>query len=357
MKILKNILVFTIAIAFAAACNEGIDPITSVSPGVDETAPTVAINYPTQGDLIKIAEGAEFAIDLDAADDIELESVSIIMDGTEVANITNFMDYRRYAPIGGYTLADIQNGTHTLKLTATDLTGKSTSTPEITFDILKMGSFVATYGEIFYMSFDNHLMELATLSDATMVGTSGYGTGKIGGAYAGATDAYLTFPTDGLINSEFSATFWYNVNASPDRSGILTISPPGINTRTSGFRLFREGSTTDQIIKLNVGDNSIDAWFDGGAAATIQPDNADWVHIAFTISTTHVALYIDGVLVSEGDFGPIGWTDCDMLSIGSGEPRFVEWGHKSDLSLYDELRIFDKALTQQEIQTIINAEQ
>jgi hypothetical protein len=40
----------------------------------------------------------------------------------------------------------------------------------------------------------------------------------------------------------------------------------------------------------------------------------------------------------------------------SGAPRFTEWGHLSDESYMDELRIFNKALSQAEIQTIIDDE-
>jgi hypothetical protein len=41
----------------------------------------------------------------------------------------------------------------------------------------------------------------------------------------------------------------------------------------------------------------------------------------------------------------------------SGEPHWTEWGHLSDPSLLDELRIFNKALTQEEIQTLMLKEQ
>jgi hypothetical protein len=78
--------------------------------------------------------------------------------------------------------------------------------------------------------------------------------------------------------------------------------------------------------------------------------------MAFTISGTECVVYINGVVVSQGTFSGIDWTGCDILSIMSGAPRFTEWGHFSDLSLMDELRIFNKALTQTEVQTIMNAE-
>ena len=217
-------------------------------------------------------------------------------------------------------------------------------------------------GEIFYMPFDGNYKDMATGTEATEIGTPGFGTGKKGQAYAGAADSYLTFPTDGLKNNEFSAVFWTKINAVPDRAGILVMGPPDTeaptapNNRKSGFRFFREGSATAQIFKLNAGNGTADTWFDGGAAATVNPATADWVHMAFTISGTECVVYIDGEVVKQGTFGGINWDGCDILSIMSGAPRFTGWDHFSDLSLMDELRIFNKALTQAEIKTILDDE-
>ena len=107
---------------------------------------------------------------------------------------------------------------------------------------------------------------------------------------------------------------------------------------------------------MNAGNGTADSWFDGGAAAQVDPSTGEWVHMAFTISGTECVVYIDGEEVKQGEFGGIDWTGCDILTIGSGAPRFTGWDHKSDLSLIDELRIFDKALSKDEIMTIINAE-
>jgi len=351
MKILNFILVCTITFIFAVSCNEGIDPISSVEPGTDEVAPTLTISSPSEGDVLKLAEGSDLKVMMAAADDIELQSVSIMLDGAEAKNLTSFMDYRRYSPINGVTLGAVANGGHTLKVTATDLTGKSTSSPVINFSVINIAEFVPSYGEIFYMSFDNTVFEFASLTEASIIGTASYAEGKIGQAFAGSTDSYLSFPLDALANEEFSATFWININPDPDRSGMLTVSAPDAsgNNRNFGFRIFREGTSTSQIIKLNIGDGTVDGWLDGGALATVNPE-------AFTIGTDHAALYLDGVSVSELDFGPVDWTNCDQISIASGEPNFTGWSHFSDLSLYDELRIFDKALTQEEIQAIIDDE-
>ena len=61
---------------------------------------------------------------------------------------------------------------------------------------------------------------------------------------------------DRYSSNGISFTFWYKVNTSPDRSGIITINDDADNSndnRTGGLRLFREGSTSSQTIKLNVG--------------------------------------------------------------------------------------------------------
>jgi hypothetical protein len=207
-------------------------------------------------------------------------------------------------------------------------------------------------GEVFYMPFDGNFKELISKTDATQVGTPVFNAGKIGKAYAGAVDSYLTFPTTAMVGSSYSAVFWYKVNASPDRSGILSASLAG-EDRTKGFRLFREGSASAQRIKLNVGTGAGETWNDG---QEIAAPAAGWVHIAFTVSPTHCIVYIDGVVAADAANTGVDWTGCSVLSIGSGAPNFIYWGHSYDLSLYDELRIFNKELSQAEIQAIIAAE-
>jgi hypothetical protein len=87
--------------------------------------------------------------------------------------------------------------------------------------------------------------------------------------------------------------------------------------------------------------------------ADIDPAAGTWAHIAFTIAVDKVVVYINGVVVSEGTFPGVDWTGCDIFSIASGAPRFTEWGHLSDQSLFDELRLFHKALTLAEVQAVM----
>jgi hypothetical protein len=359
MKIFKHISAGGLFLLLAFACNEGIDPISAVEPGPDEAAPTVAINNPTISKIIIpfTDVSAPMNFEFDVSDDIEIQSITISLDGAELETYDDFKDYRR--SVNAFLYEDLPIGDHTVEVRATDVSGKSTSQ---SFPFLLSNIYEAKYpGEIFYMPFEGDLyLDLLSKSDATKVGTPQFAAGKRGKTYAGASSAYLTYPTANLqLGSEFSATFWYKVNASPDRSGILTIGPPDPdlpatpNNRKNGFRFFREGSGSNQTLKLNVGNGTADSWFDGGATASLNPGTAGWVHVAFTISATKVVVYLNGEEVSQGAFSGVNWTGCDVLSIASGAPRFTEWGHLSDQSLIDELRIYNKALSKEDIKLVM----
>ncbi|MDR1370686.1 MAG: LamG domain-containing protein [Dysgonamonadaceae bacterium] len=239
--------------------------------------------------------------------------------------------------------------------------------PPYNYPEMAKPTYEAKYdGEIFYLPFEDNYAEQFTLDEPAVVGTPDFQAGKIGKAYKGAADSYLSFFPKGLSQS-FSAAFWYKLNATPDRGGILCISPDdpaaaaaAKNNRTKGFRFFREPGNGGQTFKLNVGNGTADSWFDGGANAMLNPETtgSGWVFMAFTISKTECIVYINGEIVSQGSIsGGISWEGCENISIGSGAPYFTEWGHLADASLIDELRLFNKTLSQQEIRVIMNAAQ
>jgi hypothetical protein len=295
MKILKNISIPLLVMALAISCQKGIDPISSVPPGTDEAAPTATITYPLAGIPISIPDSVTtVTFKFEATDDIELKKVSLQLDGTEIATFTSFLDYRR--AVISYNYENLSMGDHTLTVVATDMTDKSTST---TRDFKKIPPYIPLPGEVMYLSFDADYSDMITFLAPTIAGTPGFATGKTGQAYAGATDAYLTFPPNGLLNQEFSLTFWYKINAVPDRAGIVAISPPTdavTQDRTSGFRLFRENNGGNQNIGLNIGIGTVDVWMNPFITV---PVTQDWMHIAISISSSHVSIYVNGASVKE----------------------------------------------------------
>ncbi|PKD15781.1 hypothetical protein APR41_10830 [Salegentibacter salinarum] len=207
-----------------------------------------------------------------------------------------------------------------------------------------------------HMPFNGDYRDMVSNREVTEVGSPGFAGESVEGnnAYAGTEGSYLQLPSDGLLSEEFSTTFWYKVNADPERAGIITISPEdeenpdAQNNRTSGFRLFREGNADEQRIKANVGNGSADSWNDGGV---IDVAAGEWVHVALVITETESHIYLDGELVNTGDVpGGIDWTGTNIVSIMSGAPRFTGWDHLADLSYMDNLRFYNKALTAEEVE-------
>lgn len=359
MRFSKYIWLFIIALTFG--CDEGyIDDVTPVQPGSDKEDPVIEINYPVEGTTIRVVEEEiDITVSFEATDDIILEQITLQLDGTNFATLTDFKDYRRVVEEVIYE--GLTSGPHTLTITAVDGEGKTSS---VTVNFEKTEPYTAKYdGEVFYMPFDNEYLELLTLTTATEVGSPGFTTdAKVGtGAYTGAEGAYLTFPAAGLANEAFSAVMWYKLNAEPNRAGVLVMGPEGEDappaTLNNGFKFFREAGGDNQVFKLNAGTGEGNSWFDGGQDASLNPAvDTDWQHLAFTISPEGNTIYINGAVVSTGDFAGPSWEGVEIMSIMSGAPNFSHWDHNSDGSQLDELRVFNRALTQEEIQQIIDDE-
>lgn len=365
MKSLKYFSTAIFALFVWTACDQDyIDPIRKVNQGEDITAPTLNIKFPLEGSQVKSEDAVtSVKISFEALDDIELQDIAVRLDNTEIVKYNEFKDYRQV--VQEYEYTNLTEGAHTLTIVATDKSGKST-TQTVNFE--KTTPYTPLYpGEIFYMPFEGDYTEQVSNTPATVVGSPSIADGKVGKAYLGVADSYLTFPIDTLTKTkEISAVFWIKVNAVPDRAGILTASAedpaptvPGTqNYRGTGFRFFREASAKLQQFKINVGTGGkTESWNDGGK---IDPTAGEWVHFAFVISNTTSTIYINGVKTTGTPEAklttPLDWTDVKLLVIMSGGPHFSEWKHYSDLSMMDELRFFNRALTVEEVNTIMNAE-
>ncbi|PIF00076.1 MAG: hypothetical protein CR994_07745 [Maribacter sp.] len=351
MKTIKHIFASWLAVLFLYGCDQGIDDITEVAPGTDVTAPQITVNSPTEGLSIKVFEEVTaLDVDLEVTDDIEIASIEVLLNGTEIAKFSSFKDYRRV--LEEFTYGNLVDGNHKLTVKATDIEGKTT-TVEVNFS--KEPPYVSMLdGESFYMPFDGDYRDQISFGVATEIGMPGFSSSGYSGigAYKGTTDSYITFPAGELLSDEFSAAFWYKVDANPDRAGILVVGDDA-DDRFQGFRLFREGNADEQRIKLNVGTGDGESWNNGGV---IDVTAGEWIHVAFTISQTQSVIYFNGNQVNTADLAaPIDWTGAESITIGSGGETFSYWNHLSDSSDLDELRFFNKALTQTDIQVMLNS--
>lgn len=351
MKNINKFIIGLLTCFLVFSCEDGIDPITKVDPGADASAPQIKVISPAEGAAIKVFEDVtELNVELEVTDDIEVEFVTVYLNNSEIKKFTEFKDYR--IVLEEFTYENLVDGDHVLKVDAQDIEGK-TSTLEVNFS--KQPPYESLFdGEALYMPFDGDYRDLIGFQMAEEVGSPGFAGSSYAGtnAYQGAVDSYLEFPSEGLLSNEFSAAFWYKASGDPGRAGIM-VAGDDADDRRQGFRLFREGSDTEQRIKLNVGTGTGESWNDGGV---IDVTADEWVHVAFTISQTESKIYFNGIEMNTGNMAaPIDWTNVGPITIGSGGDTFSYWNHKYDNSGFDELRIFNKALSQVEIQIMINA--
>ena len=352
MKSLKYLIYCSLIAILIVSCSKGLDPIVAVAPGEDVSAPQLVITYPVEGKPFVSPDAvATITIKLTATDDIELNTVVLNLDGNDIATLSSFKDYRR--AVINYDYANMTDGNHVLIVTVFDKTGKTTS-QTVNFSKITAPAYTPMDGEVLYFSLDGFYLDLISGNQLTVNGNPGFTTGKVNDAYAGAADAYLQYPTSGILGDEFSLSLWYKINATPQRAGIFAIAPDGgtgtDEERKFGLRFFRENSGANQNLGLNLGIGTTDVWLN--PFITVPPDE-NWMHIAISISTTYATVYVNGTIAKESEIaGKIDWTGCSSISIASGEPNFTIWEHFSDLSLYDEIHIFKKAITAEEVQTL-----
>ncbi|MFO7719330.1 MAG: LamG-like jellyroll fold domain-containing protein, partial [Gillisia sp.] len=315
MKKIKKPLfgILFLLLAFTSCEYDGIDPITAVDPGADAGSPVINILYPTEGTAIKVPQAvASIDIRLEVVDDIEIEKIEVLLNGTQLALFDEFTDYRIVKRT--ITFANVTNGEHTLTVIATDISG-NVATKEVNFS--KEAPYSPKYaGEFFYMPFDGDFMELINIYTADEFGTpttsvnSFFGTGS----YRGVLNSYVTVPlNEEDLGNDFSAAFWYKLSGDAGRAAILVA---GANQeRQQGFRLFREGNADAQTIKMNVGTGSGESWNDGGSVAV----TGEWVHIAFSISASETVLFVNGMPLRTAGMGnAIDWAGVEEITIGSG---------------------------------------
>lgn len=350
MKNILNVIIAGMLLSLTACADGYIDDITPVAPGADSSAPQIQITSPSGNLTIPFTDTkTNIKLEYKVSDDIELSSVEILLDGVKLNTYGTFKDYRLF--IDSYAYNNLGLGDHTFTVNAKDLSGK-TSNKSVTFNI--DNKYTPLFGEKIYIPFfgGNTFTDIVAGKVPTVTGTPSTVAGGYSGAtFQGASGSYISLPLAGLYSANgISFTFWYKVNASPDRSGIITINDDADNTndnRTKGLRLFREGSASAQRIKLNVGTGSGESWNDG---AEITVANNAWVHVAVTVSPTESKIYFNGVMQRTSTYtSSFDFSTSSTLVIGSGAPSFTYWGHNSDSSLIDEFRVYDKALSEAEV--------
>lgn len=231
---------------------------------------------------------------------------------------------------------------------------------------IPLESQVVEKGLVSYWSFDTTevrgktVIDLVGGNDGTIVGTPKQVKGKIGQAFefGGEPDVIdVTSPANGGLDfdgeQDFSMMAWIKVDKTPELDGgqstIVSKGDGGGNARI----LWKIVGTKIQVTIANEGGGG--PKIDFNSVSDVVDEK--WHHVVFVADRSdYTRIYIDGELDAEG--GPSEGTDITTespLFIGASV-RINKTTRRYFEGLIDEVGIYNRALTESEIETNFNAQ-
>ncbi|MBK0381253.1 LamG domain-containing protein [Mucilaginibacter segetis] len=268
-----------------------------------------------------------------------------------------------------------------IKLMTVALVGMGLSSCQKSFDPksyappLDIGGYtsanaVASSNLVAHWSFDNNLIDSVSNTAGTATGTT-FNEGVKGDALQGALNSYvLTTPSSAVTGvTSFTTTEW--INTPPPSTGILGLFSL-VNTTTfwGNLEIFVENGSTNDNGKLRIHiSNGVDD-------KTFSVDNVTnlfnkWVNIGVSYDETSSTckLYVNGSRVAQANVsglsGPLHFNNTGKIVFGCVQfmttpSQTSATGQQSWASYLtgklDEVRIYNKALTDQEINAIVKLE-
>nr|WP_238546426.1 LamG domain-containing protein [Paenibacillus sp. TCA20] len=144
---------------------------------------------------------------------------------------------------------------------------------------------------------------------------------------------------NGLISSDsYSVTMWVYADELP---GVNTTTFFGALSNASWFSLKPAGPEGKSMLWSN----SKGAWYDGVTGAKLPL--SEWTHLAFTVAGDQVNVYVNG----EEKFAGSGFPDIFLDNTGTFSLA-VNWWDPPFKGMMDELRIYQGAISAEEVQEL-----
>ena len=188
------------------------------------------------------------------------------------------------------------------------------------------------------------------LSNGTLLNGATFATGKVGQAFSldGVND-YVRIPdSTPLRPTNVTLEAWINFSASPTGTRMIFNKPLGNGTLDS-YQIFYENGQLQALVSdlSSLGPR---------LQFTFAPVLGTWYHIAYTFddASDRQVLYLNGVAVAAGTVTKSIVYDNHPVLIGADTENGVE-GSFPFPGLIDEATLYSRALSEIEIQTIVNA--
>ncbi len=191
-------------------------------------------------------------------------------------------------------------------------------------------------------------------NNGTFVGGATFSDGKVRQGYIFNGTGYVRVPDSNSLDvtTQFTMDAWINPSISHNgvpQGGI--ISKIGGSGGNNGYQFVLNGNNTTLECMFNA---SGEPWPQNKLVATVPggvPINA-WSHAACTYDNSDLKIYFNGTLVGTLNVGPkTVINSSSALRVGSDENNNVFFTGR-----IDEAEVYNRALSQSEIQSIINAD-
>jgi hypothetical protein len=177
-------------------------------------------------------------------------------------------------------------------------------------------------------------------NDGRIVGNAKWVSGKIGGALEFDGSTYVDCGNKASLNirNQITMSFWFKVQAFQNTWEAFLSKGDG------AYRASRSNGTGDSVHMGISGGNYFDA------TAPIVTDN-QWHHYAGIYDGTTATIYVDGVMAATRTYGgQIGDSSAYNLYLGENSQATGRLLH----GLLDDVRIYDRALTEQQLLDLID---
>jgi glucose/arabinose dehydrogenase len=324
------------AVDAAANTSNPSAPAGATTLALDTTGPTVSITAPAGATPLS----GTVTISANASDNAGVGGVTFLVDNVAIGSEDTTSPYS----IGWDTTA-VPNGTHTIVARARDTSNNSTDSAPVTVTV----SNTQTAGLVAAYSFDEGAGTTAKDSSgqgnaATLVNGVGWVTGQHNKAvsFDGVND-YITIPNSTSTNISGNAltlSMW--INPQPLSSGDSVVIGKFWNTTMSspfyqyGLEL-GGGNRTDFFIGTSGG--TLAAY--GGTTLAYN----QWSYLAITFDGAQVKTYVNGALVNTQALSATITARGNSMNIGA-DASVAQFNK----GMLDDLRIYSRVLTQQQIQ-------
>jgi Concanavalin A-like lectin/glucanases superfamily len=185
-------------------------------------------------------------------------------------------------------------------------------------------------------------------NDGTFVGTATYTTGEVGQAFSFNGSKYVEVPDAANLDFAFGAPI--SIDMWVYRTGTATIMHfIGKRVGCSGPGCTGGGFNYQMGFNMDTGQGLFFGGCSGGISTGQDLPLNTWTHLAGTFDGSTVRFYINGTLAGTAAATSLGPTNNEPLRIGTSGTC------SGFVGLIDEVELFNRALSQAEIQAIYNA--